>query len=86
MWLQTTQSRATANRARRNRLWLLVDPVELGRLPALDFLRLEPQSNLLLCALNTVGAVADIATDVNGVVTADGTGGRGKGVGGTEDG
>jgi hypothetical protein len=30
--------------------------------------------------------VADVAADVNGVVTTDGAGGRGEGVGGTEDG
>jgi len=67
-------------------LWLLVDPVELSRLPALDLLRLEPQSNFFLCALNAVRAVADIAADVDGIVTTDSAGGRGKRVGGTEDG
>jgi len=69
-----------------NPLWLLVDPVELSRLPALDLLRLEPQSNFLLCALDAVGAVADVATDIDGIVTTDSAGGRGKRVGSTEDG
>lgn len=69
-----------------NHLCLLVNPIELSRLPALNLLRLEPQSNLLLRALYTVGAVADIATDVDGIITSDGPRSRGKGVGGTEDG
>lgn len=67
-------------------LRLLVDPVELGRLPGDDITILEPQSNLLLGVLDRVGTVADVATDVNGVVTTDGAGGRGQGVGGTQDG
>ena len=69
-----------------NRSWLLVDPVMLGRLPALKLLRLEPQSDLLLGALDSIRAVADVATDINGVVTANGTRVGGKRVGGTEDG
>lgn len=67
-------------------LSLLVDPVELGGLPGDDLTLLEPESNLLLGVLDGVGAVADVAADIDGVVTTDGTGGRGKGVGGTEDG
>lgn len=67
-------------------LSLLVDPVELGGLPGEDLTLLEPESNLLLGVLDGVGAVADVAADIDGVVTTDGTGGRGKGVGGTEDG
>lgn len=69
-----------------NRLCLLVDPVELSGLVALDLLWLEPQSNLLLRALNRVGTVADVATDIDGIVTSDGARGRSKRVGGTEDG
>jgi len=65
---------------------LLVNPVVLSALPALDLALLEPESNLLLAVLDAVGAVADVAADVEGVVAADGAGGRGKGVGGTEDG
>lgn len=45
-------------------LWLLVDPVELGLLPALDLAILEPQSNLLLGVVDAVAAVADVAADV----------------------
>ena len=42
---------------------LLVDPVVLGTLPALDLTLLEPESNLLLCILDGVRAVTDIASD-----------------------
>ena len=67
-------------------LSLLVDPVELGRLPADEVLVLEPEGDLLLGVLDGVGAVADVAADIDGVVTTDGAGGRGQRVGGTEDG
>ena len=43
---------------------LLVDPVVGGLLPALELLRLEPESNLLLGRLDGVRAVADVAADV----------------------
>ncbi len=66
-------------------LSLLVDPVKLGGLPADEVLLLEPESNLLLGVLDGVGAVADVAADVDGEVTTDGARGGGKGVGGTED-
>ena len=69
-----------------NNLCLFVDPVELGRFVAGNLLGLEPQGDLLLSVLNAVGAVADIAADVNGIVTSDGAGRRGKRVGGTKDG
>jgi hypothetical protein len=45
-------------------LRLLIDPVVLGELPALDLPVLEPQSNLLLGVLNAVATVADVATDI----------------------
>jgi hypothetical protein len=64
----------------------LVDPVMLSRLPALNLLGGEPQSNLLLGTFNAIRAVADIATDINGIVTADGTRGGCERVGGAEDG
>ena len=64
----------------------LVNPVVLGGLPALDLTLLEPESDLLLAVLDAVGAVADVAANVEGEVTTDGAGGRGEGVGGTEDG
>ena len=66
-------------------LSLLIDPVELSRLVGLNLLRLEPESNLLLSALNAIGAVADVAANINSIVTTDGARGRGKRVGGTED-
>jgi hypothetical protein len=43
---------------------LLVDPVVLSLLPAVDLLLLEPQVNLLLGGLDSIGAVADIAADI----------------------
>ncbi len=51
-----------------------------------ELLLLEPKSNLLLGRLNRVRAVGNVATNVNGVVTTDGTGGRLEGVGGTKNG
>ena len=68
------------------KLRLLVDPVELGLLVADDITLLEPEGDLLLGVLDRVGAVADVAADVDGEVAADGTGGRSQGVGGAEDG
>jgi len=65
---------------------LFVDPVVLSALPALDLALVEPQGNLLLAVLDAVRAVAHVATDVESVVATDGAGGRGKGVGSTEDG
>lgn len=67
-------------------LSLLVDPVELGSLVADDLALLEPESNLLLGVLDGVGTVADVSADIDGEVTTDGARGRGKRVGGTEDG
>lgn len=58
----------------------------LSTLPALDLTLLEPEGDLLLAVLDRVGAVADVAADIEGVVTTDGAGSRGKGVGGTKDG
>ena len=67
-------------------LWLLIDPVELSILILLDLVRLEPQRDLLLGTLDTVRAVADVSTDIDGVVTSDGAWVGCKRVGGTEDG
>jgi hypothetical protein len=64
----------------------LVDPVELGSLVGDGLALLKPESNLLLGVLNGVGTVADVAADIDSVVATDGARGRGKGVGGTEDG
>lgn len=43
---------------------LLVHPVVLSGLPALDLALLEPKSNLFLGGLDGIRAVADVATDV----------------------
>lgn len=43
---------------------LLVEPGVLGELVGLELLRLEPEGDLLLGALDAVGAVADVAADV----------------------
>lgn len=61
----------------------LIDPSLGVRLPGVDTLR-EPQTDLLLRSLDAVRAVADVATDVEGEVTADGARGRVGGLGGTE--
>lgn len=65
-------------------LWLLVDPVVCGGFPGLDLIWLEPEGNLLLGILDAVGTVADVAANIDGVVTTDGTWSRGERVGGTE--
>lgn len=66
-------------------LWLLVDPIELSILVLDELLWLEPQSNLLLCALNSVRAVADVTANIDGIVTANGTWSRCERVGSTKD-
>jgi hypothetical protein len=71
---------------RKAHLSLLVNPVELSRLPLVNLLLLEPKSNLLLCVLNAIATVADIAADINGKVTTDGTWQAVLRVGSTEDG
>lgn len=57
----------------------------LGGGPGLDLALVEPESNLLLGALNAVGAVADVAANINGVVATDGARCRSQWVGGTEE-
>lgn len=47
-------------------LRLLVDPVELSRLPGLELALREPERDLLLGVLDAVGTVADVAADVLG--------------------
>ncbi len=63
----------------------LIDPVVLSTLPALDLAVFEPESDLLLGVLDAVGAVADVAADIDGIVTTDGTWLGGERVGGTEE-
>ena len=64
----------------------LVDPSGLGRLPLDQLAGREPEGDLLLGVLDAVGAMADIAADIDSVVTTDGAGSRGQGVGSTQDG
>lgn len=45
---------------------VLVDPRLVGLLPAVDLLLLEPEVDLLLGRVDTVGAVADVAADILG--------------------
>merc|ERR1719180_394291 len=53
---------------------LLVDPVLLGGGPGTELLGLEPETNLVVGRLNSVGAVADVAPDMDGEVSPDGSG------------
>ena len=64
---------------------LLIDPLVLGALPVQHLLGLEPQGDLLLSVLNAVAAVADVTTDINGVVAANGSRGRCQRVGGAKE-
>jgi hypothetical protein len=67
----------------RNARLLLVDPVVGGRGPRVETLG-EPELDLLLSVLDSVGTVADVPTDLQGVGASDRTGVRLEGVGGTE--
>jgi hypothetical protein len=83
-------------------LWFFVDPVELGVLVVDNLIWSEPKINLLLCVLDTVGTVANVAADIlrhgkqrtrgvhaethNGVVTTDCARSRDEGIGSTENG
>jgi hypothetical protein len=57
----------------------------LGAGPADHLIGLEPESDLLLCAVDAVAAVADVAADIDSVIEADSAWGRGERVGSTED-
>merc|ERR1719504_57012 len=59
---------------------LLVDPVLLGGGPVAKLLGLEPETNLVVGRLNSVGAVADVAPDMDGEVSPDGSREGGSGV------
>lgn len=57
----------------------------LGRLPLEDFTLVEPESDLLLGILDAVGAMADVAADIDGIFTPDRAWCRYQWVGGTEE-
>ena len=44
--------------------WFLIDPIKLRMLVLNDLALVEPQRDLLLRALDSIGAVADITADV----------------------
>merc|ERR1719184_722365 len=52
---------------------LLVDPVLLGGGPVTELLGLEPEGNLVVGRLNSVRAMADVAPDMDGEVSPDGS-------------
>ena len=62
----------------------LVDPVVGVVAPVAELGFLEPEADLVGGGLNGVGAVTDVAADVDAEVTADGAGLRVEGLGGTE--
>jgi hypothetical protein len=65
---------------------LLVDPVVLSALPALDLALLEPKSDLLLGILNAVGAVADVTANIDSEIAANSAWQGSQWVGSTKDG
>ena len=50
---------------------LFVNPIVLSELVLQDLLFSEPQRNFLLCTFDAVRAVADITSDIDGVIPAD---------------
>ena len=64
---KNTSSVLIADRIHQERvgLELLVDPVLLARLVATELLRLEPQGDLLVGGLHSVGPVADVAANLD---------------------
>merc|ERR1719336_3244683 len=63
---------------------LLVDPVLLAVLPVAELLGLEPEGDLLVGGLHSVGAVADVMTNLDTEITSDGARGGVSGVGGSQ--
>merc|ERR1719376_90808 len=61
-------------KGRLQKVDLLVDPVLLGGGPGTKLLGLEPETNLVVGRLNCVGAVTDVAPDMDGEVSPDGSG------------
>jgi len=84
MSLISFRSREVANSGYIH-LCLLVDPVELALLVTENLIVTEPQGNFFLGIFDAVGAVADVAADVKGEITADGARGGVKRVGCTKD-
>ena len=50
--------------AERRNIDLLIDPVLLGGGPVAEFFRFEPEGDLMIGRLNSVGAVADVAPNL----------------------
>jgi hypothetical protein len=67
-------------------LWLLIDPIVQSGLVCLDLAFLEPEGNLLLGILNTIGTVANIPARFDRIIPSYCSWLRSKGVGGTEEG
>ena len=65
---------------------LLIDPVVACALPAHQLLILKPEFDLLLGIVDAVAAVADVAANIDRVVSADGAWAAGERVRGAEDG
>ena len=63
---------------------LLIDPVNRVACPVQDFALFEPKANLALGVLNGVASVADVSADFDAEVSADGSRGRFKWVGGSK--
>ena len=62
--LQHLQLLCSAQELRVARHLFLVDPVVLGLLVGVELLLLEPEVDLVLGGVDTVGAVADVAADI----------------------
>lgn len=83
MWRQMSQTISQMLNCSANRplplhviqgfsLLVLVDPAGLVLLVRLDLTLVEPQINLFLGAFDAIRAVADIATNINSILTTNG--------------
>ena len=66
------------------RVGSLVNPSLGSGLPGDQLLILEPQGDLLLGRLDSIGSVQDVAADLDAEVTTDGSGQGVSGVGGSQ--